>query len=275
MASLAAADEEALAAIDGVGPRIAESIRAFFDASRNQALIEDLRRAGVDPKGPAPASADAVPPADATPPALGGKAFVLTGTLSAMTRDEARAAIRALGGRVVGSVSKKTDYVVVGDNPGSKLEKARRLEIEVLEEPDFKRLLAGDGAARGSSMTTEKEAEALLPAAAGREPPASDEQRPAPNAEGPAAPARLAGRTFVLAGRLRARQADVRARIEALGGEVAGAVSKATDYLVVGARPGAKLSEAARRGVRVLVETEFQALLDRVGGANAARTPDR
>ena len=265
LGSLAAADEEALAAIDGVGPRIAESIRAFFDASRNRALIDDLRRAGVDPVGPAPAASDAAPLPDAAPPALAGKTFVLTGTLSTMTRDEARAGIRALGGRVVGSVSSKTDYVVVGDSPGSKLEKARRLEIEILEETDFKHLLAGSGPADGSAMATGKGTEA--PSAPRRELAASDERRAAPHAEGPAAPAPLAGRTFVLAGRLRVKQADVRARIEALGGEVAGSVSAATDYLVVGARPGAKRAEAARRGVRVLDETDFQELLDRVGGS--------
>jgi DNA ligase (NAD+) len=265
LGSLAAADEEALAAIDGVGPRIAESIRAFFDATRNRALIDGLRTAGVDPVGPAPAAPDAAPLPDAAPPALAGKTFVLTGTLPAMTRDEAKAAIRALGGRVVGSVSRKTDYVVVGDNPGSKLEKARRLEVEILEETDFKRLLAGGGAAGGASMATGKGTEA--PPAPRRERAASEERRAAPDAEGPAAPAPLTGRTFVLAGKLRVKQADVRARVETLGGEVAGSVSTATDYLVVGTRPGVKLEEAARLSIRVLSETDFQELLDRVGGS--------
>ena len=186
-----------------------------------------------------------------------------------MTRDEAGAGIRALGGRVVGSVSGKTDYVVVGDSPGSKLAKARRLEIEILEEGDFKRLLAGGGASDGSSMAAGKGPEA--PPATRREPAAGGERRAAPDAEGPAAPAPLAGTTFVLAGRLRVKQADVRARIEALGGEVAGSVDAATDYLVAGARPGAKRDEAARRGVRVLDETDLQEMLAPVGGANADR----
>lgn len=147
---LAAADQEALAAIDGVGPRIAESIRAFFDARRNRDMIDALREAGVDPVGPAPAPPAAAPSAGAAPSALAGRTFVLTGTLSAMTRDEARAGIRAAEGRVVGSVSGKTDYVVVGDNPGSKLEKARRLDVEVLDEAAFQALLdqAGGSAAR-------------------------------------------------------------------------------------------------------------------------------
>ena len=269
LGALAEASAEELEAVEEVGPIIAESVRAFFAASGNRALIERLRKAGVDPVGPAPAGPAAVPAAAAVPPALAGKTFVLTGTLSTMTRDEAGAGIRALGGRVVGSVSSKTDYVVVGDSPGSKLEKARRLEIEILEEGDFKRLLAGGGASGGSSMAAGKGPEA--PPATRREPAAGGERRAAPDAEGPAAPAPLAGTTFVLAGRLRVKQADVRARIEALGGEVAGSVDAATDYLVAGARPGAKRDEAARRGVRVLGETDLQEMLVPVGGANADR----
>ena len=271
LGALAEASAEELEAVEEVGPIIAESVRAFFAASGNRALIERLREAGVDPVGPVPAGPAAVPAAAAAaaPPALAGKTFVLTGTLSTMTRDEAGAGIRALGGRVVGSVSSKTDYVVVGDSPGSKLAKARRLEIEILEEGDFKRLLAGGGASDGSSMVAGKGPEA--PPATRRESAAGGERRAAPDAEGPAAPAPLAGTTFVLAGRLRVKQADVRARIEALGGEVAGSVDAATDYLVAGARPGAKRDEAARRGVRVLDETDLQEMLAPVGGANADR----
>ena len=266
---LAAANEEALAAIDGVGPRIAESIRAFFAASRNRALIEDLHEAGVRPVGPAPAGARATPLPDA-PPSLGGKAFVLTGTLPTMARDEASAAIRALGGRVVGSVSRKTDYVVVGDNPGSKLQKARRLEIEVLEEADFKRLLDG-GVAGRSPLATGKGAEA--PAVSLREPVTSGEEQPAGDAEGRAAPAPLAGRTFVLAGRLRTKQADVKARIEAVGGRVKGSVSRNTDYVVAGASPGSKRQKAEQLGVAVIDEAGLQALLEDGGAAAAALAP--
>ena len=255
--SLAAADEVALAAIDGVGPRIAESVRAFFD--RNGTLIEELREVGVDPVEPAQALPAAAPLPTAAAHAFGGKACVLTGTLSAMTREEARAAIQALGGRVVGSVSRKTDYVVVGDNPGSKLQKARRLEIEVLDEADFKRLLAG-GVAGGSPLATGKGAEA--PALPLREPLTSDEEQPAGDAEGPAAPAPLAGRTFVLAGRLRTKQADVKARIEAAGGRVEGSVSRNTDYVVAGASPGSKRRRAEQLGVAVIDEAGFQALLE-------------
>ena len=252
---LAAADEEALAAIDGVGPRIAESVRAFFD--RNGTLIEALREVGVDPVGPAQAVPAAAPLPTAAAHAFGGKACVLTGTLSAMTRDEARAAIQVLGGRVVGSVSRKTDYVVVGDNPGSKLEKARGLGIEILDETGFQRLLAGGGVEGRDSTTT---GEGPAPR---RDPAVGDEMRTSNQA--PPAPAPLAGRMFALAGRLRAKQADVRARIESLGGKVAGSVGKATDYLVAGVRPGVKRDEADRLGVRVLAETEFEALLARMG----------
>ena len=201
-----------------------------------------------------------------------------------MTRDEARAAIQALGGRVVGSVSRKTDYVVVGDNPGSKLQKARRLEIDVLDEADFKRLLAG-GVAGGSPLAAAKGAEA--PALPLREPLTSDEEQPAGGAEGPPAPAPLAGRTFVLAGRLRTKQTDVKARIEAAGGRVEGSVSRNTDYVVAGASPGSKRRRAEQLGVAVIDEAGFQALLE-VGGAaapdpapaaagdsNPASSPDR
>ena len=111
-----------------------------------------------------------------------------------MTRDEAKAAIRSLEGRVVGSVSTKTDYVVVGDNPGSKLQKARRLEIEVLEEADFKRLLDG-GVAGGSPLAAGNGREA--PAVPLREPVTSGEEQSAGDAQGLAAPAPFAGRTFV------------------------------------------------------------------------------
>ena len=252
---LAAADEEALAAIDGVGPRIAESVRAFFDA--NGALIKELRKAGVDPVGPAQTVPDAAPLPDAATHAFGGKTCVLTGTLSAMTRDEARAAIQALGGRVVGSVSRKTDYVVVGDNPGSKLEKARGLGIEILDEAGFQRLLAGGGVEGRDSTTT---GEGPAPR---RDPAVGDEMRTSNQTPPSSAP--LAGRMFALAGRLRAKQADVRARIETLGGKVAGSVGKATDYLVAGVRPGVKRDEADRLGVRILAETEFEALLARMG----------
>ena len=138
---LAAASPEALESVEGVGPRIAESIRTFFTAPRNRELIARLRACGVNPVTEEPP----VAPADKPSP-VRGKTFVLTGTLPVMTRDEARERIQAAGGRVSGSVSRKTDYVVAGETPGSKLEKARALAIEVLDEAGLQALLEDVGA---------------------------------------------------------------------------------------------------------------------------------
>ncbi|MGI6605016.1 MAG: NAD-dependent DNA ligase LigA [Firmicutes bacterium] len=130
--ALMAAGREELTAIPGVGPKVADSIYEFFAESRNRAIIERLAVAGLNlSRGQE----------QARPGALSGKTFVLTGTLSGLTRAEAQSAIEARGGRVAGSVSRATDYVVAGDKPGSKLEKARTLGIPVLSEEEFRRLL--------------------------------------------------------------------------------------------------------------------------------------
>ena len=138
LGALAEASAEELESVEEVGPIIAESVRAFFAAAGNRELIERLRQAGVDP-------VEAVPPApeDAAPSALVGKTFVLTGTLQEMTRTEAKSRIEALGGRVAGSVSGNTDYVVAGDSPGSKLAKAEQLGVAVLDEAGLRALLEG------------------------------------------------------------------------------------------------------------------------------------
>ena len=135
LTALAEASAEELEAVEEVGPTIAESVRTFFAAEGNRAQIERLRRAGVDPVVEAPIAGD-----DA-PPALAGKTFVLTGTLEAMTRTEAKARIEALGGRVVGSVSRNTDYVVAGESPGSKKQKAEQLGVAVIDEARFRAIL--------------------------------------------------------------------------------------------------------------------------------------
>jgi DNA ligase (NAD+) len=127
------ADEAALMAVPDVGPVVAASIARFFAEPHNREVIRALRRGGVQPQEAAPARAAQGPAA--------GKTFVLTGTLPNYTRDQARELIEAAGGKVTGSVSKKTDYVVVGAEPGSKLEKALELGIEVLDEDGLKRLL--------------------------------------------------------------------------------------------------------------------------------------
>ena len=125
---------ERLEGVRDIGPVVARSIRAFFDEPRNRELVERLAAAGVNMKG--------TPGASAAPPGpLAGKTFVLTGTLASMTRDEAAAAVTELGGKVAGSVSGKTSYVVAGAEAGSKLEKARSLNVPVLTEEEFKALI--------------------------------------------------------------------------------------------------------------------------------------
>ena len=131
---LLAASREELEAVEGVGPVIAESLVAFFADPGNRAEIAQLRELGLT----WPKSAPAAPPTDGP---LSGKTFVLTGTLDDLTRSEAKARIEARGGKVTGSVSKKTDYLVAGADPGSKLAKARELEVEVLDQSGLEALL--------------------------------------------------------------------------------------------------------------------------------------
>ena len=118
--------------VPDVGPMVAAHLHAFFAAPAHRELIERLRAAGVTWE-PLPSRAAALP--------LAGQTFVLTGTLSGMTRHEAQEALSALGAKVAGSVSKKTHYVVAGEASGSKLEKARELGIPVLDEAALRRLL--------------------------------------------------------------------------------------------------------------------------------------
>ena len=133
--AIAGAAEEDLAVVPGVGGVIAQSVQAFFTIDRNRELIEKLRAAGVNFQGPARVTA----PVDG--PSLEGLAFVLTGTLPSMTREEAQAELEARGAKVTGSVSKKTSYVVVGESPGSKLAKAEQLGVPTLDEPGLRHLL--------------------------------------------------------------------------------------------------------------------------------------
>jgi DNA ligase (NAD+) len=132
--ALLAADGEALQLVPDVGPVVAASIAAFFRESHNRQIIERLRTAGVNwPAGE---------PLDSGPKLLAGKTLVLTGTLPTLKRDEAKAMIEAAGGKVSGSVSKKTDFVVAGEEAGSKLEKALELGVVVLDEAEFLKLLS-------------------------------------------------------------------------------------------------------------------------------------
>jgi DNA ligase (NAD+) len=117
-----------------VGPIVAESVAGFFREKHNREVIEQLRAAGVHWK-------EGTPPERATAGPFAGKIVVLTGTLSSMTRDEASERIESLGGKVSGSVSKKTDYVVAGEEAGSKLDKARELGVAVVDEKQFLKML--------------------------------------------------------------------------------------------------------------------------------------
>ncbi|MBC8021472.1 MAG: NAD-dependent DNA ligase LigA [Burkholderiales bacterium] len=118
-----------------VGPVVAESVASFFRERHNREVIDELRAAGVHwTEGPPPKAASAGP--------FAGKIVVLTGTLAAMTRDEAKERIEALGGKVTGSVSKKTDYVVAGEEAGTKLDKARELGVQVLDEEKFLKMVS-------------------------------------------------------------------------------------------------------------------------------------
>jgi DNA ligase (NAD+) len=130
------ASREELEKIEGVGPTIAESVARFFADARNRAEVAALRALGLRGEKRDPAAPRGEGP-------LAGKTFVLTGTLPGTTRSEAKRRIEALGGKVTGSVSKKTSYLVAGADPGSKLAKARELEVEVLDADGLEALLRG------------------------------------------------------------------------------------------------------------------------------------
>ncbi len=129
---LARASEEDLMTLEDIGPKVAASIVFFFRQPENQKLLERLKAAGLkfrektEKAGPQP---------------LQGLSFVLTGTLSSLTRDQAREKIESLGGSVSSSVSKKTDYLVVGQEPGSKLDRARELGVRTIDEKQFLKLI--------------------------------------------------------------------------------------------------------------------------------------
>jgi DNA ligase (NAD+) len=129
------ATEEALMEVPDVGPVVAAEVHAFFHQAHNRRVIDDLIGSGV--RWP-PMARTAVA---ATSGVLAGKTLVVTGTLASMSRDEARKRIRALGGKPADSVSAKTDYLVCGDAPGSKLKKAEMLGVQVISEQEFLALI--------------------------------------------------------------------------------------------------------------------------------------
>ncbi len=133
---IAAASEEQLALVDGVGPTIAASVVDWFGVDWHRAIVDKWRAAGVRMQE------EGFDPTGAKPRLLAGVTVVITGSLAQLSRDEAAEAVRAAGGKVTGSVSKKTGFVVAGDNPGSKYDKAVEVGVPVLDEAGFRRLLA-------------------------------------------------------------------------------------------------------------------------------------
>ncbi|KNB51052.1 NAD-dependent DNA ligase LigA [Streptomyces caatingaensis] len=146
---IAEASEEELAAVEGIGGTIAASVKEWFAEDWHREIVEKWKAAGVRMEEEATA-------ADEGPRPLAGLTVVVTGTLSSYTRDAAKEALQQRGAKVTGSVSKKTDFVVVGDNPGSKYDKAMQLKVPVLEEDGFAVLLGqGPEAAREAAVPQE------------------------------------------------------------------------------------------------------------------------
>ena len=135
--ALARTSLEELEAIPSVGPTVAASVYDYFRDETNLKLIEKLKRAGVRTKAEAPAAREGP---------LSGQTFVISGTLAAFSRNEAEARIRALGGAAGSSITKKITYLVVGENPGSKLQKAQQYGVKTLSEEEFLELLRRHGA---------------------------------------------------------------------------------------------------------------------------------
>ena len=132
------ASVEQLLQVPDVGPVVARSLHTFFQQPHNREVVEQLRAVGITWKEGEPAPAALLP--------LAGKTFVLTGTLPTLSRDEAKEMLEAAGAKVSGSVSKKTHYVVAGEEAGSKLDKARELGVPVIDEAQMQALLGGSGA---------------------------------------------------------------------------------------------------------------------------------
>jgi DNA ligase (NAD+) len=133
---LAEASEEALQEVPDVGPVVAAHVQAFFQQAHNADVIRQLLESGISWPQPEALAADG------KDPTFKGMTFVLTGTLQSMTRDDAKAKIQSLGGKVTGSVSKNTDFVVTGEKAGSKLKSAQNLGVKILTEEAFLELLS-------------------------------------------------------------------------------------------------------------------------------------
>jgi len=133
MEALMAASAEDLERVNEVGPRVSQAIREFFDEAQNRELVHRLEKTGLTMTAEKRKKTSQ----------LEGLTFVLTGTLPNVSREDAKAKIEAAGGRVSGSVSKKTNYVVAGEEAGSKLDKAKELGVKVIDEAGLEELLKG------------------------------------------------------------------------------------------------------------------------------------
>jgi DNA ligase (NAD+) len=234
MDDLLAAPKEKIAKIKGFGPTRAESVHDFLHSSDGQKLVKELRALGVKLTEDAKAVAGGA--------VLAGKTFVVTGTLKNFSREEIEERIKSFGGKATGSVSSKTDYVLAGEEAGSKLDKAKALGIKIISEEEFEQLVAGATAA-----------------AAGWP-------------EGVPAGVSLAGQTFVVTGTLKNyRRDEIEGLIKALGGKATGSVSSKTNYVVAGEEAGSKLDRAKELGVPVLTEAEFDKLIGKTGGQGAPK----
>jgi DNA ligase (NAD+) len=140
--ALLEADEAALAEVPDVGPIVAKAIAGFFAEPHNREVIAQLRAAGVH--------WSEAPPRRAASGALAGQTFVLTGTLPTLSRDDATALIEAHGGKISGSVSKKTAYVVAGEEAGTKLARAHELGVNVIDEAALRALVDGQRSGRSA-----------------------------------------------------------------------------------------------------------------------------
>jgi DNA ligase (NAD+) len=117
-----------------VGPVVAKSVLKFFESNAGKTILRQMDDLGIHP------TSEKVSAKNAAELPLAGKTFVLTGTMPSMTREEASEKIEALGGHVTGSVSKKTDYVLAGAEPGSKFDKAKELGVPIIDEAEFRKM---------------------------------------------------------------------------------------------------------------------------------------
>jgi DNA ligase (NAD+) len=134
MGALAGANVEELETVEGIGPHIAQSVVDWFSRPRHQQVIEKLRQADLQMQAEIPSQ---------VPQPLAGLTFVVTGTLPTMSREEAKAFIESRGGVVTGSVSNRTDYLLLGENPGGKLAKAQSLGTKIIGEEELRELTSG------------------------------------------------------------------------------------------------------------------------------------